>query len=256
MFFILVLSQVCFFNATSMLIEYNIYCDESCHLENDNQKIMALGAVWCPKSRKDEIFRRLRTIKNHHNLKSTFELKWNKVSQSKQAFFEDIIDYFFDDTDLHFRILIVPDKTLLDHSVHNQTHDDFYYKMYFDLLKVIFDPKHGYNVYIDIKDTRSQKKVEKLKEVLRSTHYDWSQSIVKGIQQVRSHEVELIQLADFLTGAVSYLHRNLNTNKAKIAIIEKIRSRSGYSLLHNTLMKEDKVNVFIWKSRKMIDNGN
>jgi len=27
---------------------YNVYCDESCHLENDNQKIMVLGAVWSP----------------------------------------------------------------------------------------------------------------------------------------------------------------------------------------------------------------
>ena len=26
---------------------YNVYCDESCHLENDHQKVMTLGAVWC-----------------------------------------------------------------------------------------------------------------------------------------------------------------------------------------------------------------
>ena len=26
---------------------YNIYCDESCHLEHDSQPIMAQGAVWC-----------------------------------------------------------------------------------------------------------------------------------------------------------------------------------------------------------------
>jgi hypothetical protein len=25
---------------------YNIYCDESCHLENDKQEVMVLGAVW------------------------------------------------------------------------------------------------------------------------------------------------------------------------------------------------------------------
>ncbi|NHQ60865.1 DUF3800 domain-containing protein [Chlorobium sp. BLA1] len=27
---------------------FNIYCDESCHLENDRHKAMVLGAVWCP----------------------------------------------------------------------------------------------------------------------------------------------------------------------------------------------------------------
>lgn len=239
-----------------MLIEYNIYCDESCHLENDGQKIMALGSIWCPKAKKDEIFVRLRELKMKHNLKSTFELKWNKVSKSKLAYYEDVIDYFFDNEDLHFRVLIVPDKSVLDHTSHSQTHDDFYYKMYFDLLKVIFDPKHGYNIYLDIKDTRSQKKVDKLKEVLRNTHYDYSKSIVKGIQQVRSHEVELIQLVDFLTGALSYVHRGLSTNNAKISLIERIKRKSGYSLINSTLFKEDKVNVFIWKSRSMLGNGN
>ena len=31
---------------------FNIYCDESCHLENDREKAMVLGAVWCPVEKK------------------------------------------------------------------------------------------------------------------------------------------------------------------------------------------------------------
>jgi len=27
---------------------YNVYCDESCHLLGDEQEVMVLGAVWCP----------------------------------------------------------------------------------------------------------------------------------------------------------------------------------------------------------------
>ena len=30
-------------------MEYNIYCDESCHLESNNSKYMLIGAVYCPK---------------------------------------------------------------------------------------------------------------------------------------------------------------------------------------------------------------
>ena len=41
-------------------MEYNIYCDESCHLEHDGIKPMAIGAVWCPREAKDTIFSRLR----------------------------------------------------------------------------------------------------------------------------------------------------------------------------------------------------
>jgi len=28
------------------MTEYNIYCDESCHLEHDRQPIMVIGGMW------------------------------------------------------------------------------------------------------------------------------------------------------------------------------------------------------------------
>ena len=27
---------------------FNVYCDESCHLEHDRQKVMVLGVIWWP----------------------------------------------------------------------------------------------------------------------------------------------------------------------------------------------------------------
>ena len=232
-----------------MALEYNIYCDESCHLQNDNNKVMVLGAVWCLKDKKKEIFKRLREIKLKHGLPTYFEVKWHKVSPAKTDFYLNLIDYFFDDDDLHFRALVVPDKSLLHHHKFNQTHDDFYYKMYFDLLKVILSPEYSYNIYIDIKDTKSQEKVNKLTNVLRNTHYDFDKNIIKKVQQIRSDEVELLPLADLLLGAVGYLHRGLNTNKGKLAIINRMIERSGYNLRHSTLYRENKMNIFIWKSR-------
>ena len=118
----------------------------------------------------------------------------------------DVTPGFYYD-DIHFRALIVPDKSVLHHEQFNQTHDDFYYKMYFDLLKVIFSPSNRYNIYIDIKDTRSQHKVEKLTEVLRTSRYDFDKKIITRIQQIRSHEVELLPLSDLLIGANLSLRR-------------------------------------------------
>ena len=34
---------------------YNVYCDETCHLEHDNSNVMVLGAVWCPQSKLKEV---------------------------------------------------------------------------------------------------------------------------------------------------------------------------------------------------------
>ena len=73
--------------------------------------------------------------------------------------------------------------------------------------------------------------------------------MIRNIQQVRSHEVELIQLADLLAGAVCYLHRGLKTSATKLGLIERIQQRSGYSLQKSTLYKEDKTNVFIWEGQ-------
>jgi hypothetical protein len=59
---------------------YNVYCDESCHLEHDHQPIMVLGAVWCPTEKAREISVSLRDIKKAHSLSPAFEIKWTKVS--------------------------------------------------------------------------------------------------------------------------------------------------------------------------------
>jgi hypothetical protein len=230
-------------------MDYNIYCDESCHLERDGINVMVLGAIWCAKEKKAEIFKRIREIKLEFGLAPNFEIKWNKVSPAKKNFYLRLIDYFFDDEDIHFRALIVPDKSVLQRHNSDHTHDDLYYKMYFDLLKTILTPTNCYNIYIDIKDTRSQNKVLKLTEALRSSHYDFDEKIIKRVQQVKSHEVELLPLADLLIGAIGYNSRGLESNSAKLAIIKRMQERSGYSLQSSTLYREDKLNLFFWKSK-------
>ena len=227
--------------------EYNLYCDESCHLEHDGEKAMVLGGVWCPADKKDEIFRRLREIKEEHGLSKRFEIKWNKVSKGQLAFYMDVINYFFDNGDLHFRVLIVPNKSELKHEDFGHSHDTFYYKMYFNLLKTLFEPDCEYNIYIDIKDTRGQKKVDKLHEVLCNNHYDFNREMIKKVQQVRSEEVELVALADLLIGAMSYLHRGKTTSEAKLKLIERIKERSKYNLMASTLYRENKFNIFVWR---------
>jgi len=132
------------------------------------------------------------------------------------------------------------------------THDTFYYKMYFRMLKTILQPEYAHNIYVDVKDTRSREKVHKLEQVLRNDKYDYNKEIIKKVQQVRSHEVELGQLVDLLIGAVAYVNRRLNTSDAKNELIELIRHRSKYSLQKSTLIKEKKFNIFIWESSKYI----
>jgi hypothetical protein len=229
---------------------FNIYCDESCHLENDHQKVMVLGAVWCPLESTRGITQDLRQIKINHGLPPNFEVKWTKVSPAGLPLYLDWVNYFFDTPALHFRALVVPDKSLLNHSAFAQTHNDFYYKMYFDMLKIILSPRDRYRIYVDIKDTRGGVKIKKLRQVLSNNIYDFSGEVIERIQLVRSHELEILPLADLLIGALAAKNRQRPVSSAKQALIDLISARSGYSLNKSTLFREEKVNLFCWQARK------
>jgi hypothetical protein len=231
----------------------NVYCDESCHLENDHIPIMVLGGLWCPAEKTRSISGALRKIKLNHGLKSAFEIKWTKVSPSKIEFYQDLVEFFFNNEDLHFRALIVPDKSKLEHAAFKQTHDVWYYKMYFDMLKVIFDPESKYRVYLDIKDTQGGAKVAKLRDVLCNNLYDFSREIIEKIQLVHSKEVEILQLADLLIGAVSYANRGLQESSAKVQLVQFMKRRSSYSLTRTTLLRENKINLFRWHSAEVLE---
>jgi hypothetical protein len=227
---------------------YNIYCDESCHLEHDHLGVLVLGAVWCPADKVREVMTRIKEIKARHAVAAGTEVKWVKVSPAKLALYLELVDYFFDDDDLRFRALIVPDKSKLDHPAFQQEHDDWYFKMYFDMIKVLLGPKNEYRIFLDIKDTRSSAKVAKLHDVLCNNLYDFHREILKQIQTVRSHEVQLLQLCDILLGAVGYANRELHTSLAKVKLVERIRQRSGYTLRRTTLYGESKFNLFAWRA--------
>jgi hypothetical protein len=227
---------------------YNIYCDESCHLENDHIKAMSLGAIWCERSAIRRIAEQIRQLKQAHGLSRQFEIKWTKVSPAKLDFYAAVVDLFFSTPELHFRGVVIPDKSLLNHALFEQNHDAFYYKMFFTLLKIIFVPGQQYAVYLDIKDTRSQQMVQGLHDCLCNSRFDFDRESIQRIQQIRSHESELLQVADLLIGALSYLHRGLTTSPAKQALIEQIKRLSGYSLERNTLYREEKFNLLVWQA--------
>jgi hypothetical protein len=122
--------------------------------------------------------------------------------------------------------------------------------MYFDMLKVILSPYDHYRIYLDIKDTRGGIKVHKLQDVLCNNMYDFSKEIIEHIQIIRSHEVEIMQMADLMIGAVSAFNRGQPHSIAKQNLINLIRRRSGYSLIRTTLLRELKTNIFIWHPRE------
>ncbi len=147
---------------------------------------------------------------------------------------------------LRFRGVVVPDKQALNHVRFGQTHDDFYYKTWYQVLNRLIDPEKRFRIFLDIKDTRGKTKVAKLQDVLCNANYDFDRSIIESIELVHSHDVALLQLADLLIGAIGYVHRGLDASRKKRCW--SIQNRSG-AQTRSSLMKAEKFNLFVWAAQ-------
>lgn len=195
---------------------------------------MFLGSVNCAYPQIRRHTKRIDELKKAHNFYA--EIKWSNVSQSKIRFYLDLIDYFFD-TDLRFRSIGI--KKSLIRVDDNTTYDDFYYKMYYYLLNYKIDTLDHYNVYLDIKDSLSAVKVRRLKEILNVKY-----GVFRNVQNICSNESLLMQLTDFIMGAISYnMNDKLRRNQAKVAIIERIKKHLNSQSL-STTNYSDKLNLF------------
>jgi hypothetical protein len=196
---------------------------------------MFLGSISCAYPQVNRHSKRIRELKKEYNFVD--EIKWTKVSLSKIRFYIDLVDYFFD-TDLRFRAIGV-EKAKIRNEDFFQTNDDFYYKMYYLLLYYNINSFYNYNVYLDIKDTLSACKVRKLREILNVRL-----GVFRNVQNIRSCESLLMQLADFLMGAISYnVNDTEHKNIAKVQIIEKIRQHAQIPDLGKTNYN-NKLNLF------------
>lgn len=214
---------------------YNFYCDESTHIEKDRQPYMLLSFISTPYHQLKIHNENIRELKIEHHYKG--EMKWSSISKSQYPFYNQVIEYFFA-TDLQFRAIVI-DKSKLNHEAFGQSHDDFYDKMYFQLLTKKIFPENNYNIYIDIKDTHSYKKARNLKQYLERDYHN-----IRTLQVIRSYESELMQLSDLLMGAINYKLRGLNRVTAKNNIIEKIERYCGRPITQKTFKDENKFNLF------------
>ena len=230
----------------------NIYCDESCHLQNleikaENQ-FMLLGGISCDAASKEDVFTRIKEIKQSHGMGNYSELKWTKASKGKLAAYKDIIHYFFDNPDLSFRAVVI-NKTQLQHERFNHTHDNFYYKMYWLMLGWFIDNRNKYRVYLDTKDTQGMTKIEELRKILCASHGNGQSGVVERIQEVRSHEIALMQIVDVLIGAIAYANRfpDGGQSDAKNQLVDLIKRKTGLSLRTSTFLGTRKFNLFHWE---------
>lgn len=222
----------------------NIYCDESCHLEHDHERFMVIGGMSCPKSFRKQVCHDIYRIKSEFGIPNKAEIKWNKVAPCNLNYFKALVDYFFENDSLQFRAVVV-DKTKINHEKHQQTHNEFYYKMYFYCLSGLIDPRSENYIYLDKKDTKGTYRIQQLGFFLRQKSHDFDYTKIKRIQCANSVELPILQLVDLLIGAIGYHNREVPMRSAaKEALVKHIQEKSGYSLERSTYLSENKFNLF------------
>ena len=217
---------------------FNIYCDESTHLEHDGQPYMLYGYVSIASNQIKICKELIKAIKEKYGY--TDELKWVNIHDKTYLVYKELVEYFFM-TDMQFRVVIA-DKTQIDACRPEFTFNDFYYRMYFQLLHHDMDLEHNYNIYFDIKDTCSQQKLHQLREALK-----WNASI-RNFQFIKSHESVFVQLADVLMGAINYQLRIKRGNIdgkviAKRKIVDIINQHTPISLKTVSPLSNKKFNL-------------
>ena len=72
--------------------------------------------------------------------------------------------------------------------------------------------------------------------------------VFRTVQNIRSHESLIMQITDFMMGAISYLHNDdKKLNLAKVQIIDKIRHHCNDELMNTNY--SNKMNLFFIELR-------
>ena len=225
-------------------MKFEVYCDEtlpdlftSAHPQG---RYLMIGSLWLPADLRECVKERVTELRQRHGVHG--ELKWRKISPSRQAFYIDLIDLFMSfGSDLRFRCIAV-DRTQMNVGLHNGDAELGFYKFYYQVLHHWILDNNAYTVYCDLKQNRDRARLSTLKRVLNNANRT---SIITEVQSLPSPQVVLLQLCDVLLGAASArINDWQNLGAAKEAVITHLERRLNRARLGPTPKHEEKFNIF------------
>ncbi len=225
-------------------MKFEVYCDEAFPdlftSQHPRGRYLMIGSLWLPTGIREEAKARIRALRTRHAVWG--EMKWTKISPSKQAFYEELIDVFMSfGMDMRFRCIAV-DHEQVNLALHDKDGELGFYKFYYQLLHHWILDFNEYRIFCDLKTNRDRKRLCDLKRCLR---YSNLSATIRDIQSLPSPEVALLQLCDVLLGAASSrLNRTLGVGTAKESVVNKLEERLNRRQIAPTARTEEKFNVF------------
>ena len=223
-------------------MDFEVYCDESnpefFKSRLDGENYVLIGSIWIKAEDRPAHKTAIKLIREHHQVGGEF--KWTRLSPSRVEFYTEIVDWFFGASEARFRIIVLP-VIELDDKLHKYDNELAFYKFYYQVLHHWILDHNNYRIFVD---TRTNRLHERLKTLERCLNYANLTSEVT-IQALPSDELDLIQVADVLIGAVGYSFHGRKESKAKLQVVEAIKKKIGGEI-RTTRKTEEKFNVFLF----------
>lgn len=226
-----------------MARSFEVYCDES-HPElfvsprADVAKAV-IGSLWFPADFRAPFKTHVTSLREKHRVWGEF--KWKKVSPSREAFYIELVDYFFDRAELQFRAIVIDSTKINLERYHSADAELGFYKFYYQLLHHWIIAPNGYTVFCDDKVNRDPRRVLELGKVLANANRG---ATVAPLRTVSSSQSAGVQFCDLLLGATQWCANGTpGTSTAKAAVVARIQEHLGHAILP-TMPSERKFNVF------------
>jgi len=225
---------------------YNIYCDES-RVENEDSDKMTIGALFVLRSKKKKIVKEINKIYLENEF--CYELKWTKVGDKYFDFYKKIIDYFIEESELNFRVIIVDKKKVKKEVYHKNDPELAFFKFYYFMLRARLLDDSAYYIFLDKKPTRDKNRARALYSFLSSYILGHKRNCnIRHLQSYSSDKNTLIQVSDFFTGLFGYgCNKKIKKGSTKHKLVEYFKEKTKKSDLCTTsFLSEKKCNVFVW----------
>lgn len=225
-----------------------IFCDESRQdllaskkSISEHNRYTCIGGIMIPSCKLEDIKSKMSVLRKKHNVCG--ELKWGTVSPSKIEFYLEVIDLFFEESDLMFRTVVI-DSSKIDNDAFNNSDQELgYYKFYYELLYHWIDYDTEYRIYTDQKTNCDASRLKELRRILNNSCYGVDP--VLSIQAINSKESIMLQIENILMGAVGYKFnfQETGSSESKNKIVGRIEENLGHEIF-STSRNVKKFNVF------------
>jgi hypothetical protein len=222
-----------------------VYCDESrqeyfARAGDETPGFTVIGSLWIKAENRPRYNSAIREIREQHNFRHEF--KWTKITPKTQAFFVELVRFFFaaSEEDMRFRAIVLPVADLDAVTFCEGDRELMFYKFYYQALHHWILDGNTYRIYVDMKTNRVHNRLRVLENCLANSNL---LAKIQFVQALPSHEVNLLQLADVLTGAVGCKFNPGTKSTAKLAVLREIEERIG-RLLAPTSRDVKKFNLF------------